>query len=553
MLEVEDKVKLKASLFDKNIEEYIKEAFKNKMGDYDYKYNLFLHISPLEIMEENINSYECFIKRDWFSTFSWEEKVENVLRMAASKILQSVEDHYFSIHEVYVKCKEGLENEIFVEKSDVEWKSTHKETAKKIYLDVVDDKINLHKIMDSILFREEDFLIDERNNDRVLFNSLRLQQEEKQNLDYKNLIELDWKQLVLKEKVTIKELANLYEVKENEITKQKKLFVKSQKEFYDEYIFYEVMFHQMIISDYYSNFSIPLLIQMKAKNIQVVYEYANSSYHELFRVDEELERQKEIEKNNLAGKEYVVPLSGILLKKFYLSLKNNQLDRKLLKSDYFTTYYHKSFFSTRLKQIEESQILEQYETGEIYKNPCFKTYQELCTMMHLEVENNLDSSGLQLVPTKESKVHIPKKSNKKRIVVPKDYVKLADAKKKVGDTGEDLVYQYEWEQLKDYPKLQEKIEKTYLINDAAGYDIKSFDYEGNELFIEVKTSKTASENRIHFLISDTEEQWIYNHENAYIYYVYDLNSPKLRIIDQKTYLAFEKKIKQYEIDQDIVF
>ncbi len=167
--------------------------------------------------------------------------------------------------------------------------------------------------------------------------------------------------MFLKEKITNKEVAELYGLKENVITKTRKQFISNIKLYVDEYLFYYVMFNNMSFSDYYSNFCIPLLEQMKSKKIKVIYEYLNLNYQELFLIDEELKRQKEIEKNNLSGKKYVMPLSGVLLKKFYWAVKHNQLDRKFFKNNWFNTYYGTMFLESFIEKIEKSHILDLYE------------------------------------------------------------------------------------------------------------------------------------------------------------------------------------------------
>lgn len=433
MLEVKEKVKLNVSLFDTNVKEYINSELRNTMGDDEYKYNLTIYFHSSFLSDKTINAFLTSIKRNSHDA-TFREKTLLVLRMLISNIIEYLEDHYFSIYQVYVYGNKELENEVVLEKSNVEWKANEKEKTKKIHLDILQENDeNIHAIVDSILFKEETFFIDERNNDRKLFNSLLLKKEESQSLDYMDLTSDDWKQLILKEKVTTKDLAILYDVKESEIMKQRKQFIKNQKEYYDEYIFYEVMVYRMNVFDYFSNFSIPMLEQMKAMNIQVIYSYENSNYHELFVVSEELERQKEIEKNNLSGKPYIVPLSGILLKKLYAAAKNNLLDRKILKNNYFATYYSADIFPNLIRHIEESHVLELYETGDIYKSPYFKTYQETYKVNEEEKKNEL-----KLVPTEESKEHIMKK--RKRIVVPKDYVKLTEIKNSVGSIGQDLVF-----------------------------------------------------------------------------------------------------------------
>jgi len=47
-----------------------------------------------------------------------------------------------------------------------------------------------------------------------------------------------------------------------------------------------------------------------------IYEYNSENYNELFKVDEEIERKKKIEDNNLATTLYEKPLTAIILKNF---------------------------------------------------------------------------------------------------------------------------------------------------------------------------------------------------------------------------------------------
>lgn len=304
----------------------------------------------------------------------------------------------------------------------------------------------------------------------------------------------------------------------------------------------------MNISDYYSNFCISILEYMRSKKINVIYEYLNPNYHELFHIEEELRRQKEIESNNLAGGEYVMPLSGILLKKLYWAAKNHQLDRKILKNNWFNTYYGAVFLENFLEKIERSNILDLYESGKIYEHISFEDYHKECNLKGTEKSVNQE---LIKVPFLKSEEHI-KRKRIRAICPPRDYVNLERIRGEVGRIGEELVYNYEVESLKKYPELQRKIEKTYLIDDGVGYDIKSYDANGNEIYIEVKTNKSDNSKRIKFYISNTEDEFISSHRNAYIYYVYDLENPKLYVIDQKAYLGYSKKAIDYEIDQEIV-
>lgn len=113
-----------------------------------------------------------------------------------------------------------------------------------------------------------------------------------------------------------------------------------------------------------------------------------------------------------------------------------------------------------------------------------------------------------------------------------DYEKEARKLKKLGDRGEKIVLDMEKERLKSlgFPKLAEKVKKAKF--DYEGFDIKSFETNGDKRYIEVKAtrSKVGTAN---FFLSANELSKAKELENYYIYLVYDILSehPKVWIID----------------------
>lgn len=72
---------------------------------------------------------------------------------------------------------------------------------------------------------------------------------------------------------------------------------------------------------------------------------------------------------------------------------------------------------------------------------------------------------------------------------PVDYVVKAEKQGKLGLAGELMVIEYEKNKLKALD-INKKIEHVSKVsNDSAGYDIKSYDENGEEIHIEVKTTK----------------------------------------------------------------
>ena len=98
----------------------------------------------------------------------------------------------------------------------------------------------------------------------------------------------------------------------------------------------------------------------------------------------------------------------------------------------------------------------------------------------------------------------PKDTNKKRKTSSKPS-KPSTPSKKVGDAGEKYVYEFEKNRLErlGLGDLAKKIVKQYEdLSFFPGYDIQSFDEQGNKIFIEVKSTKGKNKN--YFEISDNE-------------------------------------------------
>ena len=109
------------------------------------------------------------------------------------------------------------------------------------------------------------------------------------------------------------------------------------------------------------------------------------------------------------------------------------------------------------------------------------------------------------------------------------------------------VYQYEYDKLKKLNKddLANKIIKHFEIYEYPGWDITSFDKDGNKIFIEVKSTKGTSINQIEI----TSNEWdaaIKKKDNYYIYLVNNALNDKVKIfekINNPAKLVDDKKIE----------
>lgn len=111
----------------------------------------------------------------------------------------------------------------------------------------------------------------------------------------------------------------------------------------------------------------------------------------------------------------------------------------------------------------------------------------------------------------------------------KDYLSEYIDKAKIGLYGEQLVLKYEKENLENLGKkeLAEKVIQVSLNDDSLGYDILSFDEDGNEKFIEVKTTRGTNK---YFYITENELNKS-NKLNGYMLYLVSdvLNNDKIKL------------------------
>ncbi|MBJ7881634.1 DUF3883 domain-containing protein [Gelidibacter salicanalis] len=111
------------------------------------------------------------------------------------------------------------------------------------------------------------------------------------------------------------------------------------------------------------------------------------------------------------------------------------------------------------------------------------------------------------------------------------------ANKRIGDLGEIWVVNYEREKLRKLgkPKLANKVEHTAKnFGDGAGFDVMSFNENGDKMFIEVKTTKGGL-NSTFYITRNELERSLVEKENYYVYRLYefddDNNTGKLLILN----------------------
>ena len=141
-----------------------------------------------------------------------------------------------------------------------------------------------------------------------------------------------------------------------------------------------------------------------------------------------------------------------------------------------------------------------------------------------EIELNIADS-----PTITSK----SKSNSNKVRTKEDinYSEQQAISQKIGDRGEELVLRNEIEKIKQWglpDEILSKVRRVSLESDDYGFDILSFDKDGNERYLEVKTTKTNGKN-FSFILTKNEFEQAKKYGNKYSFViVFDiLNNPHI--------------------------
>jgi hypothetical protein len=140
------------------------------------------------------------------------------------------------------------------------------------------------------------------------------------------------------------------------------------------------------------------------------------------------------------------------------------------------------------------------------------------------LENKIDTIKLDLVPTPNETISSKKRSFKpfKNI----DFVKNEIENKRLGFLGELFVIHNEKKNLaeNDRSDLAELVEHSSEAHgDGLGYDIISFELNGDKKFIEVKTTRSEI-NRPFYLTKNEIEFSRLNSSNYYLYRLFDFDT-----------------------------
>lgn len=141
----------------------------------------------------------------------------------------------------------------------------------------------------------------------------------------------------------------------------------------------------------------------------------------------------------------------------------------------------------------------------------------------IKVNNTILTKNTPPKPAKKNKTQ--KSSSSLKGNPPIDWAEKDERNRSLGNAGEDLVLEYERKFLieNDLEHLVKDIDHVATHDSGAGYDIKSFDLNGIEKYIEVKTTRGSKSTP--FYISRNEVEKSSEIGNKYwIYRIYNLNT-----------------------------
>ncbi|WP_325893710.1 DUF3427 domain-containing protein [Grimontia sp. NTOU-MAR1] len=194
------------------------------------------------------------------------------------------------------------------------------------------------------------------------------------------------------------------------------------------------------------------------------------------------------------------------------------------KEDDYTYLGHLLFDNWDTTTSEPVNINWQFESwpipSMIQRRIAFETHSDTPTFTSL----NPDKTVIKEVPIDGNLSPFYAESGRKRKAAQVDWAERDKRNRELGDIGEQIVLEMERKHLvsSGKPELAERIQHMALINPNAGYDILSFEPDGTEKFIEVKT--TEGRQNTQFFISDNEVSVSRDTPEKYwLYRLYNLN------------------------------
>ena len=112
-----------------------------------------------------------------------------------------------------------------------------------------------------------------------------------------------------------------------------------------------------------------------------------------------------------------------------------------------------------------------------------------------------------------------------------DFEKQNRRQRRLGELGEQIVLKAERTFLSGngHPDLAKKVKQISLGDPSAGYDILTYELDGSEKHVEVKTTGSPPSSEVSFFLTANELQQSKELSNYYLYIVFDARSKKPKI------------------------
>ena len=193
-----------------------------------------------------------------------------------------------------------------------------------------------------------------------------------------------------------------------------------------------------------------------------------------------------------------------------LDYKNSDSVMKAWNNFHFSKFLYRSFGRPN-DELKDEKLPKELKKFKLKDFPPIETVK--AEIINLKIEESYYSDT---------------KHNKK--VQKHDYSEQSKNYKRIGDRGEQIVFQEERKSLikKGKPDLAKKVDHISIRDDLVGYDIISYDIDGNEILIEVK-STLKPVGMCNIFISENEIKIARTKKNYFLYVVYEAGSKAPKI------------------------
>lgn len=174
--------------------------------------------------------------------------------------------------------------------------------------------------------------------------------------------------------------------------------------------------------------------------------------------------------------------------------------------------------------MQDEELLKLYEPRkEKYYDPEYHLLvQDIIYTTYYEAEPDMLGPVQIVKPTqfKHKAVKLPIELKGEFI----DYVEREKRLKQIGELGEQFIFSQEREKVKQYhlPSNKKVAWVSRDKGDGLGFDILSYDAEGNEMYIEVKTTLGTEDSSFFISANELEKSKLYS-ANYYLYRVYEFD------------------------------